>query len=534
MSEAAETSGMWMRQDGPGPARERLRKAVSALTRARRLQLMVDSAFAGLLAGLCLATLAVLAVRRLQASFPTWPLAGALVLGAVAIALLLGWSRRPAPLDVAIRADVMLRLKQRLSTAWEFMTGQADAELTDRLAVQALRAGLPARPRTVFPLRVNRWGWLVPLAATALVLVSVADLGGMQVRSPAPAKVDEQVVGEGERLGAFGREMQARARRDQLPRSTRQAEQIERLGARMQSGALDRSEALGQLGRMTESTGQERMQALADAKGAERGVGRGQRAEGSGLDTGAMLERMQRGGIDAADRRALSRRLDDIERSGIPRQDLQRALERQQAGADEALREILEKLAQLDRALKEDKELRAALEQLRRARESLGDPRASAEGRQGASAAIDWGEDEREDGDARSAEQASADARLDSPSTGRLARAASQADASPATERADAPLRPESGPAGRVLRPDGQVRTGEDFSSQGRMLPRANRPGVASVDMPDDYAAQVEAVLAREHYPEHRKEFVRRYFLNLSQGARAAAQPPVAREEKRE
>ena len=119
MSEAAETSGMWMRQDGPGPARERLRKAVSALTRARRLQLMVDCAFAGLLAGLCLATLAVLAVRPLQASFPTWPLAGALVLGAVAIALLLGWSRRPAPLDVAIRADVMLRLKQRLSTAWE-------------------------------------------------------------------------------------------------------------------------------------------------------------------------------------------------------------------------------------------------------------------------------------------------------------------------------------------------------------------------------------------------------------------------------
>jgi hypothetical protein len=41
-------------------------------------------------------------------------------------------------------------------------------------------------------------------------------------------------------------------------------------------------------------------------------------------------------------------------------------------------------------------------------------------------------------------------------------------------------------------------------------------------------APQREAVLAREHYPEHYKEFVRRYFLTLSQGARTAAQAPAS------
>jgi hypothetical protein len=36
-------------------------------------------------------------------------------------------------------------------------------------------------------------------------------------------------------------------------------------------------------------------------------------------------------------------------------------------------------------------------------------------------------------------------------------------------------------------------------------------------------------VLASEHYPEHYKEFVRRYFLNLSQGARASPGESAAR-----
>jgi len=36
----------------------------------------------------------------------------------------------------------------------------------------------------------------------------------------------------------------------------------------------------------------------------------------------------------------------------------------------------------------------------------------------------------------------------------------------------------------------------------------------------------VEEVLSREHYPAHHKEFIRRYFLNLSRGARGAPEQP--------
>ena len=527
MSQAAEAPSLWLKVDGPGAARERLRKTVAALTRARHLQILVDYAFVGLLAGLCVATVAVLAARQAASSYPIWPLAGLAVIVAVVLALGLGWWRRPDPLDVAIRADLMLRLKQRLSTAWELMSLNGDGDLTDRLALQAVRAGIPARPGTVFPLRINRAGWLAPLAAAALLLVSVVDLSGVQ--PPAHRQVDEQVVSEGQRLGAFGREMQARARRDKLPRSQRQADRLERLGAHMESGALTRNQALGQLGRTMESLDQERAQARGEANGGEPGAPNARRsATGPNLNAGAMLERMQRGALDRGDTSALAERLDELARAGIPRKQMQNALKRYEDGADEALEEILQKLARWERALKEDKELSEALEQVRRSQESLGSPRASSDGPNNAAAAIDWDAEERADGESDSAAGTRTESRSDNSSTARSARGGSHANSSLPGARAEAPLRPEVDAGARVLRPEGQLREGREFTTQGRMLPRANRPSVEQVEMGSEFAEQAEAVLSREQYPEHYKDFVRRYFLNLSQGPRGSPREPEA------
>lgn len=531
MSQAAGAPSTWMRHDGPGSARERLRAAVAALTRARRLQVLVDHGFGGLLAGLGLATVAVLLARLLPSPYAPWQLASAAVIIALAVALPVGWRRRPGALEVAIRADLMLRLKQRLSTAWEFVTLHGDNELADRLAAHAVKAGLPARPWRVFPLRVNRWGLLSPLAATALLLVSVVDLS--RVPGTLPRKVDEQVVAEGQRLGAFGRAMQARAERDKLPRSTSQAAKIERLGARMESGALSRSQALEQLRQRGDSLDQERMQAQAGRTGA--GLQRAESAEGSPiaphLNAGAMLERMQRGALDSDDTRALAQRLSDIERSGIARQELENALGRHRAGVDDALREILEKLAQIERALKEDRELSNAREQVRRARENLADSRAGASAGRGRTAILDWGDDEGEDRGDRGEASTGAVGRLDSATAGKSSSGASRGDSSIAADRQHSPLRPDSRPSGPVLAPQGQMRDGEVFTSQGgRILPRPGRPRVENVEMSSEFAPQVEEVISREQYPAHYKEFIRRYFLTLSQGVRAPQeQPPGTR-----
>jgi hypothetical protein len=47
--------------------------------------------------------------------------------------------------------------------------------------------------------------------------------------------------------------------------------------------------------------------------------------------------------------------------------------------------------------------------------------------------------------------------------------------------------------------------------------------------MSSEFVPQVEEVLAKDQYPTHYKEFVRRYFLNLSQGQAQAPQdqPPA-------
>ena len=519
MSELSTPHDLWFRRSDPLSPRERLRKVVADLTRARRLQVLVDYGFGGLLAGLGLATVAVLIAGVMRLPWPPWEIAVAAVGSALTLALLAGWWKRPDALEVAIRADLNLRLKQRLSTAWEFTVVHDDGELAERLAVQAVNAGLPHRPGAVFPLRVNRWGRLAPLAATALLLASVIELD--HVQAPAVHAPDARVVSEGERLGAFGRAMHERAAREKLPRSARQGAELERLGARMEGGTLSRSNALGELRRMDVSLDEERRQTLAEANGAAGDSPRGERRQGSpgasGLNPEALLDRMRRGALDRADLRALSRYLDDLARSGTPNEELEKALRQHRAGADDALKEILENLARTERARKEDWELGNAREQVRRARENLGEASATARAR-GPRAGIDWDEDEREDRAARGAERDDADARR-SDETGRAApRSSSQGDASSATDRLRSPYRPDPAQGGPVLKPPGQMREGESFSSHARLPPKSGRPKVDNVEMAREFAPQVEEVLSREQYPAHYKEFIRRYFLNLSRG----------------
>jgi hypothetical protein len=524
MSQAASARSLWI--GSPRPARERLSKAVAALSRARRLQVLVDHAFGGLLAGLVVATFAVLVARLVPLPYAPWQLGSAAVAIAVVLALLVGWQRRPDALEAAIRADLRLNLKQRLSTAWEFMNGHTDSELSERLAAQAVKAGLPVHPGRVFPLRVNRWGRLSPLAATALLLVSAIDLSWMQ--APVPREVDEQVVSEGQRLGAFGRAMQERARRDRLPRSAGQAARLERLGARMESGALARGEALGQLRGMGESLEKERTQALADANQTDIGPLRSESSPiAPDLDLRAMLERIQRGAFDSADTRALAEHLADLERSGIPRRDLEDALRRHLSGDNEGLREMLEKLAQIDRARKESNELESAREQVRRARETLGESLAGTDGERGATVNIDWGDDE--DRGVKGAANAGADGRRGSGAARGATGSGSRGDSSVALDRQQAPVRPDPGPSGPVLKPESQVRKGEVFVTQARVLPKSGRPSVENVAMSREFASQVEDVLSKEHYPAHYKEFVRRYFLKLSQGRVPQQQPTKKR-----
>lgn len=512
MTESPDTAqGFWFRSES-GAAEDRLRTTVAALVRARRLQLLVDHGFVGLAIGLAAATVVVLVARLASSSHSVLELTIATVVAALAIALLIGWSRRPDALDVAIRADVALRLKQRLSTAWEYMAVHGDAPLAQRLAQQAVRERLPARPGLVFPLRLNRWARLAPLAATALLLASALDLTRIQLGSP--RQVDERVVEEGHRLGAFGREMQARAEREKLPLSAKQAGELERLGARMESGVLSRRESLGLLRQLGESLDKESRQAAARM---DRRRADALRSDGAdrqpGENAGEMLEGSR---ADRKDSRALSKYLNDLARSGASRQEMEDSLRKRYPAADnEEVRAMLEDMAQIERARREQEETQGALAQLRQAQENLGESLAGLLAGRGLPA-----DDEGDDQEGERTANASPEGRRSSESRG-ASRFGAQSDSSVAAERGRAQALADPAKSGPILKPQGDVREGESLVTHGQVLPKVGRPSVENVQMKAEFAAQVEEVLSKEQYPAHSKEFIRRYFLSLSQGTRA-------------
>jgi hypothetical protein len=517
MSEAATTRHAWFRHSDPLPAQERLSRVVAALTRARRLQLLVDYMSGGLLAGLAAATIAALAIRLMPLPYSLWQVSGAVVGIALMIALAIGWWRRPGALEVTIRADLILRLKQRLSTAWEIMTVRNDRELAERLAIQAVHAELPAHPWLVFPLHVNRWGMLVPLPAAALLLVSVLDLSRTQ--ATVPRQVDERVMSEGQRLSAFARAMQARAKRDALPRSAGQAAALERLGARMESGALSRAQTLEQLRQIGRSLDQESMQALADARrtsGSEPPPGRraSERPEGAGgVTAGGTSERAMKGDLQGDTRVSAQDRLDNLAGSGVSRSELEERIRRKQAANDETVRRGLEKSGASARSLKDHEELQRAREQVRRARENLDDALAGADAGGGSPTDMEWSEGDE------TPEDRAADRRRGQRKGGRAPRSASRGDDSAsANEPQESAPQKQTAPSGPVVKPQADMRAGEVFASQGSVLPNVTRPTVENVEMKQEFASQVEGVLSRDHYPAHYKEFIRRYFLSLSQG----------------
>lgn len=532
MSETTTSRHVWFKQSDPLPAQECVRRVVTALTRARRLQLLVDYMCGGLLAGLAAATIAALAVRLVPLPYSLWEVSGAVIVIALVTALAVGWRQRPSALEVAIHADLMLRFKQRLSTAWEIMTVRDNGELAERLAVQAVKAELPPRPWRVFPVRVNRWGMLLPLPAAALVLVSLLDLDRTQ--PTVPREVDERVISEGQRLGAFARAMQGRAKRDALPRSAGQAAGLERLGARMESGALSRAQTLEQLRQMSRSLDHESMQALADARqasGIEPPPGR----RGSDLPeaagraiAGGASERTMKGTLQGDTRVSTQERLDNLDGSGMSRRELEESIRRKQAASDETARQKLENPGASARSLKDHEELQRAREQVRRARENLDDALAGAEA--GGGSATDM---EGSEGDEMPEDRA-ADKRRGQRKSGKATRYGARGDESTAgNEPQELPSQPRSAQSGPVVKPQADMRPGEVFASQGSVLPNVTRPTVENVEMKQEFASQVESVLSRDHYPAHYKEFIRRYFLTLSQGEQRPQTQPKGKRDGR-
>ena len=547
------------RNDRNTSAVEQVTTVVRALSQARWKRIYVDCASTALFIALLLAIVAVAAIRFGWLSLLPWigPWIGPWVepwmaiLGLLSLALagstVIAYLRRPDELEVAIDADIKLNLKQRLSTAWEYISCDTqkrptrtaednedhDAQRADavqRLAMQAVRARLPARARAnqVFASSANASAIMTPVAVIALILISIVDLDFTD--RAANAETDQMVISEGVRLRDYGNRMQARARQRNLPRSDQQSLRLQELGNRMQSGALSRNEALSRLRDLDDELDSARRDAY--NQGEQTNVG--------SLSTQAMSEGTQTRGLSARDvlqnildgrirpSEARSRMLGSdpsaLSRLGISDAEMREALDRFSSGDRQALEKMIDKMSRADQSARDASELSKAREQVARARESLGEKNA------------------RANDDPTQTMGAAKDLNDAEPSTMPSGAAAAVDDAGErggsmtGGNRDDRRRKRERRPSNRELGVDEnapqlkaqlQIREGGVFVSEARILPRATDMTVDNAQVDAQYTQQLEQVLSNDQYPLHYKEFIRRYFLNISEGVPAQHLQPL-------
>ena len=510
-------SGRWRRgrTDASRPAGARLGDFVHDLTRARRWQLLVERAAMGLFFGLLLACVPVLAARLAGRPSSEWALAAALAGLALGAAALAAWWRRPGDLEVAICADLDLRLDQRLSTAWELVRQEPGSARSERLATLALSQKMPMT-HIVFPLRIGTWGRLVPVAAMLLALVSLVNPVTRSESVPAP--VDPLVAEEGARLREHGRRMEARAQREALPRSGAQAGELQRVGNRMENAAQSREQALRRLRALDESLGRQRRAALAEGLPADFDPLQVDGPSGSALlsdgGAGALLAKLRQGALAPRDLEALAAEATLLPALGIAEAQLEEALRRFAAGEQDALRHLLEKLEVIDVALREATLILDAERAVALARENLGEP------------ALLIGTRGEEDAEAEEGDGVLGwlDRKFRGPHDDEvLPFAASRGPGrgeGPETETLHSPSpRSPSRPGEVAFRLEGRPGEGPVFATEARVLPRAGGSTLPLRELSPSFLPQVEAVMAGQDYPAHHRELVRRYFLALSAGA---------------
>lgn len=494
---------------------ERLKALVASLVRARHRQMAMRCLGRGLLASLCACIIVVVGLRLAASEVSLWSAVAALLLAGLLVSALVAWRRRPDPLEVVIAADVRLRLKQRLSTACEFILGGRDDELTGALARRACRARLPTRTDYIFPVEVDGPARAIPVAMIALVLVISLEMPTTE--APAALVVDERVAAEGVVLGEHGRRLEARARRGALTRAERQAQRMEQLGERMRSGLLSRGEALDRLRGLAADIDEERLAELDAGTQTEapplrvREMGESGGSAGIASLRGAMERALAGDGtLTEEERRGL-------ESLGLDPGALAEALERMREGNRDGLEALRDQLADLERSVNESEALGEAGDAVGRARRNLGDDAlAGAEPNPSESEAPQpfdgEGQVEGEAPDLPSDDFGEGEA-------GRGQRPGNSVPSDRFVQTPEATTRDNGSGATVTIVARGQLGEGEVYSSQVRVMPRLPDAVSERQAMASNFVAQAEAVMSEQGYPPHRKAFLRRYFLNLSEGA---------------
>jgi hypothetical protein len=187
-----------------------------------------------LLGGVVVCFLATVVVGLGGWVVPMLPVYGGICAGALGVLLLLAWRVRVPALTALIHADITLRLQERLSTAYEYLQQHTDNPFVSSLTADAERVAPQVDPRAVFPVRLPRRAWGIPVVLAAMVGFTLLDVAPLRLTDFGREEVPREVVREGERLERWGRRLEELAQHERLDRSLILARHMQELGRRLQ------------------------------------------------------------------------------------------------------------------------------------------------------------------------------------------------------------------------------------------------------------------------------------------------------------
>jgi hypothetical protein len=172
----------------------------------------------------------------------------------VLVAMVIGLRSRAEPMALLIRADRALRLKERLSTAYELATSANSHPFRAIVLQEAARVARSVNPFRVIPATTPRTLRWTPFLLLAAILVLAVDFGGMLPaslvgghESPHPALYEQ-----GQKLERLGKRLESEARHRGLERSLETARRMQNVGLRLQNEKVNEREAMARVNSLSE------------------------------------------------------------------------------------------------------------------------------------------------------------------------------------------------------------------------------------------------------------------------------------------
>ena len=500
---------------------EILQRLVRTLRRragwVRRRALLLQALFIGLC--LCLA----LAVWHRFMPLPIGQLVefgiAAMALCAM-VALVIGLRSRADPMGLLIRADRTLRLKERLSTAYELANSSHPHPLRPIVLQEAARVARSVNPFRVIPSTTPRTLRWTPFLLLAIVLVLVVDFGMLLPQSflggderPNPTLHDQ-----GQQLERLGKRLETEARRRGLERSMEAARRMQSLGQRLQNERVNEREAMARVNSLTDYVRNleeelKKMAVLEDVSISKVREVMVNQASVSG-EVQRLLGMMGRGKLSPSEMRNLQERLQSLGQQGALDERLSEALNQLRDGDLEGAREILENYLLQDQLAQDFEHLQRAERAIDRSFEHGLDPSEEMDlddsgGDSGESGEYEMAGDPR-GGSGGSPDDFEGGDYLDSEGMG-----ANSSVGSGRGAESEAPRHRLTESKAQASRITGQTGEGGVRRSYVRALPLKADAAIPLEEVITAYQKRAEETLLREEIPLSNRDLVRAYFLTI-------------------